>query len=251
MHRLGLWVAHAIFLENRARTVTNSAMTLLFLMAVTLSAQGQITPSPPALIHSQASEPVSDSYPRIATGGDGHWVAVWTSDENLGGTAGVDDDIFVSTSSDNGATWSASALLNTNGTTDAGRDRSPRLTTDGDGHWLAVWESTENLGGTSGTDYDIFVATSSDNGATWSAPALLNTNGTTDAGGDYRPHITTDGAGHWVAAWYSYEDLGGTAGTDGDIFVANRATYLCRFDGRVLVKIGAPINIHMGVRTKK
>ena len=38
-----------------------------------------------------------------------------------------------------------------------------------------------------------------DNGATWTAPALLNTNGATDTGGDTVPQVTTDGMGNWVA----------------------------------------------------
>ena len=51
-------------------------------------------------------------------------------------------------------------------------------------------------------------------------PALLNTNATSDSGDDANPQVTTDGAGNWVAVWDSHEDLGGTAGTDADIFVA-------------------------------
>ncbi|PCJ55406.1 MAG: hypothetical protein COA73_13435, partial [Candidatus Hydrogenedentota bacterium] len=83
-------------------------------------------------------------------------------------------------------------LLNTNGTTDTGPDSDPQVTTDGLGNWVAVWWSYENLGGTAGTDQDIFVATSTDNGSTWSAPALLNTNGTTDSSSDRDPQVTTD-----------------------------------------------------------
>ena len=94
------------------------------------------------------------------------------------------------------------------------------MTTDGAGNWVAVWFSNENLGGTAGTDNDIFVATSSNNGGTWSAPALLNTNGTSDTGSDAIPQVTTDGAGNWAAVWLSDENLGGTASTDADIFVA-------------------------------
>ncbi|MEE2672842.1 MAG: exo-alpha-sialidase [Myxococcota bacterium] len=51
-------------------------------------------------------------------------------------------------------------------------------------------------------------------------PALLNTNGGSDVNPDFDPQIATDAAGNWVAVWYSFENLGGTAGTDADIFVA-------------------------------
>ena len=47
---------------------------------------------------------------------------------------------------------------------------------------MAVWQSDDSLGGTIGTDNDIFVARSSDAGATWTAPAALNTNAATDSG---------------------------------------------------------------------
>ena len=121
-------------------------------------------------------------------------------------------------------TWSAPAALNTNATTDTGSDGlfpgPPQVTIDGAGNWVAIWSSNENLGGTIGTDNDILVARSTDNGAAWSAPAALNTNATTDAGADNFPQVTTNGAGKWVAVWTSAENLGGTIGTDSDILVA-------------------------------
>ncbi|MCJ7510059.1 MAG: glycoside hydrolase, partial [Dehalococcoidia bacterium] len=116
--------------------------------------------------------------------------------------------------------WSYPAALNTNAATDSGWDELPQVTTDGVGHWVAVWQSTENLGGTIGHDWDILVARSTNNGATWTAPAALNTNAATDSGGDWWPQVTTDGAGNWVAVWSSTENLGGTIGTDADILVA-------------------------------
>jgi len=65
----------------------------------------------------------------------------------------------VARSTDKGATWTAAAPLNTNAATDSGGDEYPQVTTDGAGHWVAVWSSTENLGGTIGGDSDIFYAT--------------------------------------------------------------------------------------------
>ena len=60
----------------------------------------------------------------------------------------------------------------------------------------------------------------SNNGATWTSPAPLNTNGPTDSGQDSSPQVTTDGACHLVVVWYSSDPLGGTIGTDNDILVA-------------------------------
>ena len=173
-----------------------------------------------ALNTNAATDSGFDWRPQVTTDGKGHWVAVWNSTDSLGDTIGTDLDILVARSTDNGATWTAPAPLNTNAATDSGVDYAPEVTTDGAGHWLAVWCSTENLGGTIGSDYDVLTAWSTNNGVTWTAPAALNTNAATDSGDDWLPQVTTDGAGHWVVVWYSDDDLGGTIGTDRDILVA-------------------------------
>ncbi|MCH7958529.1 MAG: exo-alpha-sialidase, partial [Candidatus Hydrogenedentes bacterium] len=188
---------------------------------VATSTDNGTTWTAPALLNTNnASDTGDDFNPALVTDGAGNWVAVWDSDENLNGTAGIDRDVFVATSTDNGTTWTAPAVLNTNGTADTGNDLDPQVTTDGAGNWVAVWHSNENLGGAGSTEDDIFVSRSTDNGATWTAPALLNTNATTDTGADRVPQVTTDGAGNWVAAWWSADDMGATVGTDRDIFVS-------------------------------
>ena len=174
-----------------------------------------------AVLNSNAATDTSfDITLSMETDGAGNWLAVWGSSDDLGGTVGTDTDIFVSRSTDAGATWTAVALFNTNGTTDTGNDFVPILEPDGAGNWVAVWQSRENLGGTAGTDTDLFVSRSTDNGATWTAPTLLNSNGTTDTESELLSDIATDGTGNWVVVWHSSEDLGGTAGTDMDIFVS-------------------------------
>ena len=65
------------------------------------------------------------------------------------------------------------APLNTDAPTESRNDIEPHITTDGLGNWLAVWAGNE----LPGNEYDIFVAHSMDSGATWTAPAPLNTNG--------------------------------------------------------------------------
>ncbi|MEE8170861.1 MAG: sialidase family protein [Phycisphaerae bacterium] len=75
--------------------------------------------------------------------------------------------------------------LNTNADSDSGDDFNSQLTTDGSGNWVAVWTSDENLGGTIGADEDILTARSTDNGATWTAPAPLNSNAAADSENDF------------------------------------------------------------------
>jgi hypothetical protein len=176
--------------------------------------------TPQALNANAATDSGADRYPRVSTDGYGNWVAVWYSPESLGGTIGTDNDILVARSTDNGASWSAPQALNTNAASDSGHDEFPQVTTNGGGNWAAVWHSDDNLGGTIGTDFDILLARSTDNGASWSAPQSLNANAASDSGSDESPQVTTDGAGNWVAVWYSTENLAATIGTDYDILVA-------------------------------
>jgi hypothetical protein len=142
---------------------------------------------------------------------------VWRSTNDLGGTIGNDNDILVSRSSD-GLWWSDSAALNTNASSEsAGTFFQPQIDSSGEGFWIATWWSDTNLGGSIGTDSDILVAYSINNGATWSAPAALNSNAATDVGYDALPELATDRAGRWISIWHSADSLGGTIGTDVDI----------------------------------
>jgi hypothetical protein len=164
---------------------------------------------------------------RVAGDGNGHWVALWSS-EHFQGTV-------VSRSQDNGRTWSSASLLVL--------DRAPyALEVSTDGTWLAViggetWRSNDlgetwvQAGSTGfdvrgglergalatddegnwmflyygagiGPDADILRTTSSDNGVSWSTPALITpTWSATDLLSDRSPGLATDGQGHWVVVW--------------------------------------------------
>jgi hypothetical protein len=182
--------------------------------------EGASWTAPAALNSNATSDSGDDFWPQVTTDGGGSWVAVWDSWDSLGGTIGFDDDILVVRSTDDGATWTAPASLNSNAASDSGWDFSPQVTTDGAGSWVAVWTSADSLGGTIGGDADILVARSTDDGTSWTAPAALNTNATSDSGGDFSPQVATDGGGSWVAVWFSEDSLGGTISIDADILVA-------------------------------
>lgn len=171
----------------------------------------------PAALNSYAtSEPGGeDIQPELATDGSGNWVAVWYSYDSFEDTIGTDADIMVSSSSDNGVTWSTAKTLNTNASTDSGADRAPAIATDEKGNWLVVWYSEDSLGNTIGTDADILASYSDDNGATWSPPVVINSNADTDTSSehDYHPQIATDGSGNWTVVWYK-------SGSDADIYMS-------------------------------
>lgn len=154
-------------------------------------APGQISPSLPM------GDSAEDAAPEAATDGAGNWVAVWQADA----FAGSDDDILVARSSDDGETWTAAEALNTNAASDTGLDWFPHVATDGAGTWIAVWQSTDTLGGTIGSDYDILYARSTDNGDTWTAPAPLNSGAASDTFYDELARIVTDGSGNWMVVW--------------------------------------------------
>ncbi len=60
-------------------------------------------------------------------------------------------------------------------------------------------ESDSGSSGGSSADDDIRVARSTDDGVTWTAPAALNADASTDLGHDGGPELATDGLGTWVA----------------------------------------------------
>jgi hypothetical protein len=94
------------------------------------------------------------------------------------------------------------------------------VTTDAQGTWIAVWYTSDPLARTIGRDDDILKARSTDGGATWTDPVALSMYASCDSDDDIRPQLTTDGEGTWIAVWQSSDSLGGTIGSDDDIFVA-------------------------------
>lgn len=165
-----------------------------------------------------------DFDPYVYTDGAGHWIAVWYSWDNHGGTIGDDIDILVSRSTDNGATWTSSVPLNSDAATDQNTceypsDYTPRLATDRNGHWVAVWYKRVTDDG----DRDIYVSRSTDHGATWSPMQLLHANLAVDSGYDGSSRIATDTAGNWVVTWMS-DNLIGSNGTDDEDVHFSRST---------------------------
>jgi len=176
--------------------------------------------SAPALLNTGAVSDIgTDFTASVHTDKNGNWFTCWTAFSVVGGIE-LDTDILLASSTDNGATWSTPILVNRNAATDAGNDTLPRLSTDFQGNWLAVWMSNDTLGGTLGTDLDILAARSADNCATWSAPVSVKSNANVDSSTDEYPSIATNQSGEWIAVWHSTDTLNGTIGPDLDILTS-------------------------------
>lgn len=147
-----------------------AGLTILQSLAAGIAVEASITTTPVPLNGNAAADNRDDLAPRATTDGSGNWIVVWHSNENLGGVTGGDNDVFLSRSTNNGSSWSPVAVLNVNAGTDAGADSFPDIVTDRNGVWVAVWQSNDTLGGTIGTDWDILVSRSTNNGITWTAP---------------------------------------------------------------------------------
>ena len=160
---------------------------------VATSTDGGSTWNTPIPVNSDApTDSAPDELPSLATDGAGHWVVVW--DKN--------PDIMVSRSTDLGVTWSAMASLNSDSGAANILNRTPVIETDGQGVWVAGWESILNF---AGNDWDLRFARSLDQGATWGAFASLNSNAATDTGSDFDLSLTPAGNNQWVALWHSID----------------------------------------------
>ena len=107
--------------------------------------------------------------------------------------------------------WTDPSPLNNNAFSDSAHDEHPRLATDGIGNWIVLWESVEDING-AGTDRDILVAHSNDDGFSWTDPTILSPDSATENRGDAFPAIAVDDRGNWVTVWQS-----GTLAGDQDI----------------------------------
>jgi hypothetical protein len=155
----------------------------------------------------------------VTTDGEGTWIAAMMTNVVDGDGFSSDFDIWYAVSIDDGATWTTPGPLHPSLETDTGDDLLPELASDGGGNWIAVWYSTDDLQDTIGADADILVSTSTDGGATWSAPAALNQNAATDTGEDTLPRIATDGF-NWFVLWTTTEPVHPALGSDPDIVMA-------------------------------
>jgi len=155
--------------------------------------------SAPAEIDITPDDEPNAENPHVTTDGAGNWVAVW--EDFFGG----DRDALFSRSTDNGITWSEPAGLKADYETDAANEYVPHVLADRTGLWIALWVAYNVWG----SDGDILLSFSVDEGATWSFPTAFNTDAASESYSDYSPQAATDGAGNWVGVWIRPPSPGG------------------------------------------
>jgi len=139
--------------------------------------------------------------------GGGQWVTIASTFGGLGGPFGSDSDLFALRTSDDGATWSAPVLVNTDAATDGTAvDKNVSVASDGAGTFVVVWNRDDTA---------VLAATSSDSGLSWSAPVTVSTL-SGFGGGFVQPRIATDAAGKWIVVWTNILSSG-PSGVDSDI----------------------------------
>lgn len=127
--------------------------------------------------------------------------------------------ILVYASDDHGQTWGAAQVVFSGHVENRGDRNVVSLATNGAGTWIVTWASQDTLGGTIGSDGDILVSRSTDDGLNWSPAAALNSNAPGDAAADASPAIAVDSTGVWLVVWTSNR-AGENVGTDEDLLVA-------------------------------
>ncbi|RMD82732.1 MAG: exo-alpha-sialidase [Candidatus Dadabacteria bacterium] len=215
--------------SSRFNTITGStfgwrfcrlALALAVLVLTVPRAEALVSFGKVAALSSNAAadgaDLVDDFDSAVAGDGQGKWVAVWASEDSLGGTIGTDRDILSVQSSDDGRTWSAPIPVNSGAATDTATDFAPAIKTNGSGTWIVAW---------SGID----LSRSTDNGASWSPSMPAGAGGTV-------ARIGVSATGTWLITWGSASTLGGTIGSDSDI------VYIRSTDDGLTWSAPAPVN---------
>lgn len=225
---MGGWVVWC----NRWTLLTASLGLVLGLVPATAAAQN-LTFAPPAFLNvDAATDAANDRTVDIVANGSGVWLAFWASAT----TSGSDSDVLVARSLDGGASWSAPTQLDVDGGTYVRYSGVPHAATDGAGTWIAVWASMELPNGSPPINRGSFMARSSDDGLTWTAPVPFVANAPGNANVS-AASIATDRMGTWLVTWSTRDAIGAVAASTNSNIAVARST-----DGGLTWAAPTPLN---------
>lgn len=151
----GRWNAAWVSDEN----LSNAVGTDLDIFVSYGTGTGQNWLAPKIVNQYMANDKSIDLAPNIAYG-NGEWFIVWYSNEDVGSppnSAGIDYDILMTQSYDDGTSWNFNSVIHSSGYGDTAEDKSPHIATDGKDNWIVVWSSDYpgKSGSNWGLDFDI------------------------------------------------------------------------------------------------
>lgn len=155
--------------------------------------------------------------PTIASDGKGVWLATWI--RVLGD--GSDRDPVYARSVDNGATWTPAAALGGDPDARQGGSFDPIVATDAAGNWVTTWRTDEAWESGIGGDAEIVYSVTSNAGADWTMPRVVNQNGAEEDENDSGPALLADGRGNWTALWSTPAALGAKGGLSPDVVTSS------------------------------
>ena len=139
------------------------------------SADDGATWSPPAPLNTNAAtDTMPDVGVRVATDKTGNWVATWQTYGADDPTSKVLANVYAARSTDNGLTWGAPVLASASGIPDPAYDDHSSVAWVGGNDWVLAWVSGETTSPQTQPGGRVWVARSTDEGATFGAPVCLN-----------------------------------------------------------------------------
>ena len=135
--------------------------------------------------------------PSVSTDKNGKWLLTWRD--------GM--DIKVTASNDNGSNWSTAITISSSPSNLLQNISDPVIETSGNGLWKVVW------GEATSSNWFVYGASSTDNGATWSAPILIKSHAITEGvltGINYLD-LAANWTDNWLIAWTLQERTFGSS----------------------------------------
>jgi subtilisin family serine protease len=169
--------------------------------------------------------------PSVAASGSFVYVA-WEDYTPVSGSGGAIPEIWMRTSSNNGATFGSAIRITTN----TGLSELPSVAAVGNYVYIA-WEDSTPVTG-SGSSYEVWFRASSNSGASFGSPVRISTN----MGSSDHPSVTADGSNVYVA-WADNTPVSGSGG-DFEVWLRASSNNGAAFGSAIRISTNTGSSIH-------